>query len=179
MKRFTLLIVLIVFLFSVSAVENSTNQNINETTKNDLSKKSFTGYPALDIILISCLITLISSLITKYTTPQDEIRKLRKDMKKLQKKMKEHMKKQEMEEVKSIQKEIMAINGELFRKNMNLKQMLVTSLPLILIFSFIKNNYSVYGEFLNLGFTRFGWLGTYIWSSIIFSTIWRKILKIA
>jgi len=139
----------------------------------------FTGSPAIDILLISAIITFLTSLYTKYTTPQEEMKKLKEDMKKLQKIAKEHMKNKEMDKVKKVQDEIMKINGEIMKKNFNMKNLIVTSIPLLLLFAWIKSEYEPFGEFLNIGITKLGWLGTYIWSSIIFGLIWRKVLKLA
>ncbi len=150
---------------------------LNETNASSIANSSFLGNPALDIFVLAFFVTLVTTLITKHTTPQDEIKKLKKDLKELQKKMKK-LDKEDIESMKRIQKEILEINGELFKKNMNLKNMLITSLPLILLISWVRAHYSVYGEFLNLGFTKFGWLGTYIFSSIICSILWKKLLKV-
>lgn len=155
---------------------NNTSTNLTNQVQN---VTIFTGTPVLDIFLISIAVTLISSLITKKMTPQEDIKTLKKDLKELQKQMRGHIKAKEQDKIQKIQREIMQINQELFKKNMNLKQMVLTLVPFMLLFAFLKANYSPLGEFLNLGFTTFGWFGTYFWFSVISSIIWRKILKLA
>lgn len=167
---------------TIANVTSNVTSNISSNISSNVTAvagKAYTGFPALDIFLIACVITLVTSLITKKTTPQDEMKRLKKDLKEMNKKIKEHTKNQEMDKVKKLQQEVMKINGELMKKNMNLKNMLITSVPILLVLNWVRAHYQGYGEFLDLGITMFGWLGVYIWSSIIWGLLWRKLLKMA
>ena len=99
-------------------------------------------------------------------------------MKTLQKKMREHLTK-DPKKAQALQQEIMAKNLENMKHAMNPKIMLVTMVPLILVFSLVRTLYGHMGEFLNLGFTTFGWLGTYILFSLINSIIMKKLFDVA
>lgn len=157
------------------------NQTINQTTPNPQIfgfQVPFTGHLVLDIFFITILIALFTTLVNKYLTDQEKIKTLRKEMKDLQRKMKETMLKNP-QKAKELQAEIMQKNMENMKHSMNFKVLLTTMLPLLIILGVVRKNYGLFGEFLNLGFTKFGWLGTYFWFSIINSIIMKKIFDVA
>lgn len=132
----------------------------------------------VDIFLISLVGALFTTLVNKYLSDQVKIKALRKEMKSLNKKMREVMKK-DPKKAQGMQAEIMKKNMENMKHAMNPKIMLVTMIPMLFLFFFIRTHYTHLGEFFDLGFTTFGWLGTYITFSIINSMILKKVLDVA
>ena len=138
----------------------------------------FTGYPSLDIFIITLVICLFTTLINKYMTDQVKIKALRLEMKQLNKKMRETIK-EDPEKAQEIQREIMKRNMNNFKESFKPKILLITLIPLLVVFYFIKELYGPFGEFFPLIFTEFGWLGTYMIFSIINSLLIKKILDVA
>ena len=156
------------------------NETINETVIPLLLGHTapFTNSPTMDIFLLALIGALFTTLVNKYLSDQVKIKALRKDMKDLQKKMRNVMQK-DPQKAQKLQKEIMKKNMENMKHSMNPKILLTTMLPMLFLFFFIRKYYSQFGEFLNLGFTTFGWLGSYIVFSIILSIALKKLLKVA
>ena len=127
--------------------------------------------PLFGMIFISFILTLIVTLIYKYTTDQKSMKDLKDELKNLQKKMKEH--KEDAGKMMEIQKEAMEKNIKYMKHTF--VPMILTFLPIIIIFGWIKGEYAEEGKIF---FGLFGWLGTYIIFSIIFSYGLRKILKV-
>src|SRR3989344_8240865 len=125
--------------------------------------------PLFGMIFISFILTLLVTLIYKYTTDQKSMKELKDDIKNLQKKMKEH--KEDAGKMMEVQKEAMEKNIKYMKHTF--VPMILTFLPIIIIFGWIKEKYTPKGDI----FFMFGWLGTYIIFSLIFSMILRKILK--
>lgn len=134
--------------------------------------------PILDIFLISLAGSLFVTLVNKYLSDQVKIKALREEMKELRKKSKEVMMK-DPKKAQIIQQQMMQKSLENMKHSMNPKIMLTTMIPMLLLLGFVKKYYSPFGEFLNLGFTTFGWLGSYIVFSIISSIILKKLLDVA
>jgi uncharacterized membrane protein (DUF106 family) len=129
-----------------------------------------------NVITVSFIITFLITLSYKYLTNQVEMKELKGKMKELQARMKEDKTNQE------VQKEFMSTQMGYMKHSF--KPMLYTFLPLILIFGWMRETFNSGAEILSwsiniplLG-TGFGWLGTYILSSIIFSMIIRRVMKI-
>lgn len=132
-----------------------------------------------DILLISGALTFLITLSYKYLTDQEKMSHLKSEQKRFQEEMKLH--REDKEKMMEIQKESLKVSMDYFKHSM--KPMLYTFLPLILIFGWVRNLYpAVEGAKVVLIPLPFwgglGWLGTYILSSIVFSTIFRKVLKV-
>ena len=152
---------------------------VNETVPTLLGMSApFTSSPAIDIALIALVGALFTTLVNKFLSDQVKIKALRVEMKKLQKKVREMMKK-DPKNAQALQSEIMKKNMENMKHAMNPKIMIITMIPMLFLFFFIKEYYSGFGEFLNLGFTTFGWLGSYFTFSIIASLVLKKVLDVA
>lgn len=160
----------------------SMNETINQTIAQAPQilgvATPLTTSPTIDIFLLTIITALFTTIVRKHMTDQSAIRALRKEMKGLQKKMREQMKK-DPKKAQVMQQEIMKKNMENMKHEMNPKIMLTTMAPLLVVFFFVKELYGPFGEFFNLGFTTFGWLGTYIVFSIINSIIIKKLLDVA
>lgn len=138
-----------------------------------------TGYLALDIFFITLFMALFMTLINKYLTDQIKIKALKKEMKDLQKEMRSIMSKNPSK-AQALQSEIFKKNLEHMKQTMSPRVLLVTMLPVLVVFSFVRKIYGPYGEFLHLfGLTSFGWLGTYILFSIGCTLILKKVLDVA
>ncbi len=139
----------------------------------------FTTYLALDVYVISFLTTSFVVLINKYFSNQTEIKALRSEMKELRKKQIKVLKEKDQKKIEEIQKQMMEKSMQNMKHAWNPKIMLITMVPMILVFGALRSTYGGFGEFLNLGFTQFGWFGTYFLFSIINSIILRKVFNVA
>lgn len=134
-----------------------------------------------NILVMSFIITFFITIIYKFTTDQLLLKELKTQVKTYQVQMKEH--KSNPQKLMEIQKESMGLNMKYMKHSM--KPMLFTFIPIILIFGWLNTTSAVgtkdiisWGFSIPLFGTGLGWLGTYIISSIIFSTILRKIMKV-
>lgn len=168
-------------------INETLNQTLNVTGQEALNQSAtlfgytapFTTSPTLDIYLLTLVVSLFITLTNKYMTDQVKIKALRKEMKDLQKKVREAMTK-DPKKAQKMQQDMMKKNMENMKHTMNPKIMLITMVPLMIVFSFVGKLYSDFGEFFNfLGMTEFGWLGTYIVFSIVNSILMKKILNVA
>lgn len=131
------------------------------------------------ILLISIALSLIVAFIYKYATDQALMKELKADLKKYQEQMKAA--KDEPQKMMEIQKKAMAVNMKYMGQSM--KPMLITIIPFIIIFTILSRIYSgvpvIPLPFNFLGKPYLGWIGTYIIFSMIFTTLFRKALKVA
>ena len=155
------------------------NQTVVEATTLFGQSVPFTNSPAIDIFLITVFVALFITIVNKYMTDQVAIKALRKEMKSMQKNMRELMKK-DPKQAQALQKKIMKKNFENMKHSMNPKVMFVTMVPIIAIFSLIGKLYGPLGEFFTpFDLVSWGWLGTYIFFSIINSILMKKALNVA
>src|SRR3989344_7673590 len=96
--------------------------------------------PIVAIIVLSLVISLIIVLVYKFFTNQAEMKRLKEEQKEYQKKMKEL--RHNPEEMMKVQKEAMGKNIDYLKHS--LKAMLITMLPVILIFGWM-NDHLAYG----------------------------------
>jgi uncharacterized membrane protein (DUF106 family) len=92
--------------------------------------------PLIAVILLSVIISLIMTLIYKYTTNQKRMKELKEKLDGYQK---------ELKESKNDQKRMMAINSDMMKVNaeymkQSIKPMLVSWIPVILIFGWMSAN---------------------------------------
>jgi uncharacterized membrane protein (DUF106 family) len=135
--------------------------------------------PAVFIVSLSAILSLAISLVYKFATDQVLMRELKKELKSMQQKMKEN--KDNPDKVKEINSKLMQTNMKYMKQSF--KPMLITMIPFLLIFSLLRDTYA--GVIvIPLPFTLpwignyLGWLGTYFVSSVIFTTVFRKLLKV-
>jgi|SRR3989344_8286932 len=125
--------------------------------------------PLTGMIVISFFLTLIVTLVYKWTTDQAMMKSLKDELKQHQKEMKDH---------KGDPKKMMEIQGRAMEKNMkyfmhSLKPMIITFIPLILVFGWLKETYNGIDVLFGLS-----WIWSYIIFSMIFSIILRKVMKV-
>ena len=119
------------------------------------------------LIIISFILTFLITFSYKLITNQQEMKLLKEQLKKHQQEMKDH--KGNPEKLLEIQKNAMDTNLKYMKHSF--KHTLLTFLPLVIFFSWLKDTYTQ--PILGMN-----WIIIYIVSSIIFSMILRKILKV-
>ncbi len=168
-------------------MNNTISQTLNETANQTIvtilgHSPPFILNPILDIYIITLFTSLFITIINKYMTDQEKIKKLRLEMKDLQKKMREQMAK-DPQKAQGLQQEIMKKSMENMKHAMNPKVMLITLIPILLVFTFVSKVYSPLGSFFDLGLNilwlPWGWLGTYILFSLINAILLKKLLNVA
>lgn len=127
----------------------------------------------LGMLFLVFVITLFMTLIQKYTTDQKTLKEMKTEQKKLQKEMKEY--KEHPEKMLEIQKKQMEFMGPMMKLSM--RPIIFTAIPLILFFRWFMDFFTLAGDPRFLGFLSWFWF--YLIFSIIFSSILRKILKVA
>ena len=128
--------------------------------------KFIESYPAQSIVGISAAVTLVSTLATKWLTNQQHLKSLRVRQKEIQKDLKNH--KPGEKKFEELQNELLQIS--MITMKSSFKPLLVTFVPFLLLFVWIKGIYSAILEH---------WIWYYIISSLIFSLIYRKVFKMA
>ncbi|MBI2109792.1 DUF106 domain-containing protein [Candidatus Woesearchaeota archaeon] len=132
------------------------------------------------IVIISFLLTALTTWIYKKFTNQQELKEIREQMTKLREDIRNN--KNDAGKMTELNKKMWELSGKQMRSNF--RPMLITFLPLILIFGWMGTTFKVSEEILTWGVhiplfgTGFGWLGTYILASLVFSIILRKVFKI-
>lgn len=140
------------------------------------------SFPLLSMMLFSLVITLLSTIAYKKFTNQQKMKELREKQKEIQETSKQF--RNDPKKMLELQQEMMRLSGEQMRASMKIT--LITLLPFILIFNFLKNLYTdaEVGNIIDWGVrvplfdTGAGWLLSYLIFSIIFSMILRKIMKV-
>jgi uncharacterized membrane protein (DUF106 family) len=164
-----------------STINSTVNNTINQTAIAAVSAATglpFTGSLILDIYIVSLANSLVVSLINKNFTDQVKVKALKKEVKDLRKKHRELMMK-EPKKAQQVQQELMQKSMEQMKHTMNFKVMLITMIPSLIIITLLSRYYGPFGDFWDLGFTTFGWFGTYLTFAILNSIVVRKILKLA
>jgi len=122
------------------------------------------SYPRISIIVLSLIVTLFITIVNFFMLDRKRMKELREK----QKRLKEEMKKfrDNPEKMMEINKQMLEDFPEQMRHSF--KPMLVTIIPLLILFSWLKSNFASTA----IASTWFWW---YIGASIIFSIILRKI----
>ena len=127
----------------------------------------------IGMITIVAIISIITILIQKYATDQETLRELKKEQKDIQKEMekyKEHPEKRVEMTKKSF---------ELMPKMMaiQMRGTIFTIIPFILLFRWFMDFFESIGNPTFLGFMTWFWF--YLVSTIVLSSIFRKVFKVA
>lgn len=133
------------------------------------------------ILLISVILSLITTLIYKFATDQSMLKQIREDTKKYQEQMK--LCRDDPAKTMEIQKQMMPLQSKMMMQTM--KPMLITIIPFLVIFQLLGRWYTgttaiplpFHFPMSNLP-TGLGWIGAYIIFSMIFTTLFRKLLKV-
>ncbi len=153
-------------------------------------------YLWLEVLLISAGVALGTTLAYKYFTNQAVMREIKKEQKALQDQMKTS--KDQPEKMMEINKKSMKLSGAYFKHSM--KATLITFIPFIILFSWLKNHYACKlsetvtqicskeitqnccsNVLLQIpGWTgHLGWFGLYFIFTMVFTSLFRKLLKVA
>src|SRR3989344_6433721 len=127
--------------------------------------------PLGGLVLVSFILTLLITVAYKYLTDQELMKSLKQEIKDFQKEMKEF--KHDPSKVMELQKKDMEKNMKYMVQSF--KPTLFTLIPLIIIFGWLKNVYTVQTVSF-IGITSWFWL--YIIFSLVFSIVLRKVLKV-
>jgi uncharacterized membrane protein (DUF106 family) len=134
-----------------------------------------------NILIMSFILTFLITIIYKFTTDQILLKELKSQAKHYQQQMKNH--KSDPQKMMEFQKQAMSLNMKHMKHSM--KPMLYTFIPIILVWGWLKATPAISAkDIITWGFsiplfgTGLGWLGTYMFSSIIFSMILRKIMRV-
>jgi len=140
------------------------------------------SFPLLSIMLFSFLITLVFTIVYKKFTNQAKMKELKDKQKELQERSKQF--KDNPSKMLELQQEMMSLSTEQMRAS--LKITVITLLPFVLFFNFLKDIYTSAGIgniiYWHTNVPVFGdgagWFLSYIIFSTIFSILLRKMLKV-
>jgi len=160
--------VLIAFFWdSIPLIKNSVGTILNPTAGALLNWNITYG-----MILIILVLSLFTTVIQKYATDQKTLR----EMKEQQKKINEEAKKfrDNPEKMMEIQKESMKFMMPMMKLSM--RAVVFTGIPFILFIRWFNDFFTIAGNPEFFGFISWFWF--YFLGTIIFSSIFRKILKV-
>ena len=100
------------------------------------------------ILLIGLAVTLMSSLVTRTFVDRDKMKKLREEMKQHQEKIKEATKSKDTKSMQKHQEGFMKLTME--QMSYSFKPMLITLIPILLIFGWIRTSYGDIGSVHNV-----------------------------
>ena len=126
--------------------------------------------PLGGLLFISLVLTFLTTLSYKFFTDQVKLKQVKDDMTSLREKMKEH--KSDPKKMMEFQK--LSLEKSFEQMKHQIKPLLITMIPLIIIFGWLRKTYQPYGDLIG----PLGWLGVYFISSVIFSIIIRKLMKV-
>lgn len=126
----------------------------------------------LGIIIFSAVISIFIIIIQKYTTDQETLRSIKKEQKLLQQEIKQC--KDQPEKMMELQKKQFAFIPKTFELTM--RPIMYTSVPIIIFFRWF-NDYFASNPVKIFGFL--GWFWAYIIFSMIFTSVFRKVFKVA
>lgn len=138
------------------------------------------SHPYWSITILSLILTVFITLIYKLVSNQTVMKQLKQEQDTLKKEMKAL--KHDAEKYMEVQKVSIQKSLEYMRHSM--KPTLFYIIPLLLIFGWMSKTFKGYDDLVSWGFyiplfgTGLGWLGVYILTSIVFSIIVRKLMRV-
>jgi len=173
MKGMTIMLLVMIASFVIAAawnvpiIKNSVHYVLDPS-----AGKLIELSPLWGMIVIVFVITLILTLVQKYTTNQNELRKLKEEQKILQEEMKKY--KDSPEKLMEFNKKQMEFIPKTF--DLTMGSIIYTFVPIVLFFRWFNDIFAVI-NYKYFGFLS--WIWFYLIFSIIFSSILRKVLKVA
>ncbi len=160
---------LIAFLWNSVSFIHGIAHAVLDPTAGALLNWNITG----GMIIIVFALSVVTMLIQKYGTDQATI----KEMKKEQKRINEEMKKvrDSPDKMRELQAESMKLFGPMMKLSM--RPIVYTAIPLILLFRWFQDYFTVAGNPVVLGI--FNWFWFYLIFSLIFSSFLRKWMDVA
>ena len=126
----------------------------------------------LGMSLIVLVLSILMTLVQKYCVDQESLKEIKKRQKEIQKEMKEY--REHPEKIAELSKEQFEFMGKMMKISMG--SIVYTAIPFILLFRWLSDYFSL------IDYSFFGvlsWFWFYLLASIVFSSILRKILKVA
>ncbi|HIE33557.1 MAG TPA: DUF106 domain-containing protein [Candidatus Altiarchaeales archaeon] len=132
--------------------------------------------PGVVIAAISIGLMIMSSMVRRATIDRVKMEEIRDRMKELQKTMKSASKSGNTKKLQTAQQEMMKLTMENMKQSF--RPMVITIIPFIVIFGWLKNHYDNAGTVATvLGFD-FSWFWWYLVCAMITSLIINKVLKL-
>ena len=122
--------------------------------------------------VIVLFISVIMTFVQKYATDQEAMKEIKKRQKEIQKEMKEY--REHPEKMMALNKEQFSFMGKMLKLSMG--AIVYTAIPFILIFRWLMDYFAVV-DYAFLGFMSWFWF--YLLASVVFSSIFRKMFKVA
>jgi len=160
-------LIIVSFWESFPLIKNSVGAILNPTAGFILNWNITIG-----MLFIVLILSLAMTIIQKYTTDQKTLREMKIEQKRLTEESKKF--RDNPEKMMEIQKESMKFMMPMMKLSM--RAMLFTSIPIILFFRWFSDFFAAAGNPSILGF--FNWFWFYFLFTIIFGSIFRKILKV-
>lgn len=130
-------------------------------------KELILQYPLISVILFAILISFFISLVNYFVLDKEKMHNIKKRQKEIQEEMKNH--KDNPAKLSELQKEMFSHMGETMKQSF--KPMLITFIPLILIFPLMRN-------LLITSPIASTWFWWYLGASLASSFVFRKLLKL-
>jgi uncharacterized membrane protein (DUF106 family) len=176
MQRFFFLMTLlsiislgIVFLWEQIPVIKETAHSILDPTAGALIMWDVTK----GTLILFLIISLFMTIIQKFATDQKTLKMLKEEQKEIQKEVQKY--KENPEKALEINKRNMKLMGDMM--SLNMKSSFITMIPLVLLFRWFSDVFTTLGNPKFFGFMN--WIWFYLIAVLIFSSIWRKLLKMA
>jgi uncharacterized membrane protein (DUF106 family) len=125
--------------------------------------------PKLSIIVFGLGVSFFISLVNYFVLDKEKMHSIKARQKELQKEMREHQKAGNHTKAMDLNKELLPLMSEMFKHSF--KPMLITFLPIILLFGFLRGAYAETA-------LASSWLWWYIGISIIGSLAFRKLFRL-
>jgi uncharacterized membrane protein (DUF106 family) len=130
--------------------------------------------PHLGIAAISLLLSIITLIVQKYATDQQTLKELKKEQKEIQKDMEKY--KEHPEKRMELSKEMFEMMPKMMAIQM--RSTIFTIIPFILLIRWFMDFFAL-AEFEGVKFLGFmSWFWYYLVTTILFSSVLRKVLKV-
>jgi uncharacterized membrane protein (DUF106 family) len=126
----------------------------------------------IGMLLIILIISLLTTLVQKYATDQKALKELRKEQKILQEEMKKY--KEHPEKMAELSKKQFEFIPKTFK--LTSRAIMFTGVPFILFFRWFHDFFATMGDPKFFGVLS--WLWFYLIFTMVFSSIFRKVLKV-
>ena len=153
---------------SVPAIKNGVNYVLNPTLGVLINWNLTWG-----TLIAFLIIAFITTIIQKYATDQETLKELKQEQKDVQKEMNKY--KDDPKKMLEFQKSLWPTSMKIMELSM--KSSLFTLIPFVLLFRWFMDVFDALGSPHFFGFLNWFWF--YLLSVLIFSGIFRKILKVA
>ena len=127
----------------------------------------------IGMTIITGVVMLLTTIVQKYTVDNETLKQLKADQKTIQNDMKSL--KENPEKLIELQKQSLAKAGEIM--SLSLKSSIYTIIPFILLIRWFGDYFSAFETPVRI-FGFFSWFWAYFVLAIIFSMIFRKLLKL-